>query len=243
MVRKDASDADDDAEGGRSLRARRRGWVGKLERIGWRLALKHDFWAASKMEGKIDTVNKFYDLVSPLYDVVFRRLRGFKVGGARLVERVVQKGERILDLGCGTGYNLEHLQPVTSDIVGLDLNFGMLRKARQSAAKYGWKGRFLQGTATELPFPDASFDAVVSAYMMVYLDHEQSVQCLREVRRVLRPGGRLGLLCAQGEHSPRNPRREEWVTQVHEAGFHKVEFDDFWDVLRIVFVERGDDPV
>ncbi len=220
--------------------SRRPSWIRNLERLGWKLALKHDLWAASKMEGAVGKVNKFYDFVSPVYDFLFRRLEGFQAGGERLVSRVVKPGDRILDLGTGTGMNLAPSRAVTPHFVGLDLNFAMTRQARKLARKKGDRAHWIQGSALELPFATGSFDVVLSSYMMVYLSPEQTVTCLSECRRVLGSAGRVGILCGQGERSPRNPRREEWVEHFLAAGFPHVEFDDFYDVLRIVYASKGD---
>lgn len=225
-----------DAETPDGSRPKRRSWVRKLERLGWRLALKHDFFAAGKMHDKPRTVNRFYDFISPIYDAVFRNLEGFQTGGERLVEDVVSEGDRVLDLGCGTGINFRHILGRKAQPVGLDLNFQMLKKARKSARREGRDVHVLQADATVLPFATGSFDSCTTAYMMVYLSEAQLLECLIEIRRVLVPGGRLGILCGAGERSPRNPRREAWVEVLSKAGFEDLVFDDFYEVLRVVKV-------
>ena len=110
----------------------------------------------------------------------------------------------------------------------------MLRRAHQWTQEHGHRPRLVRASATDLPYAEDSFDAILSAYMMVYLTPEQYVQCLQDCRRVLVDGGRVGFLCGQGEASPRNPRREQWLEYLYAAGFSKVDFDDYYDVLRIV---------
>lgn len=215
-------------------RKRLGGFIRKLERFGWRLAMKHDMMGAKKVGGENQKVTRLYDLWAPVYDLMFRRLEGFQEGRTRLVKAVVRPGDRVMDMGTGTGMNLEPVYELTGEVHALDLHEKMLRKAQKWIGEHGHAPHLVRASATELPYREGSFDAIVSAYMMVYLTPDQYLQCLHECRRVLRHGGRAGFLCGQGESSPRNPRREQWLEYLYAAGFAKVEFDDFFDVLRIV---------
>jgi demethylmenaquinone methyltransferase/2-methoxy-6-polyprenyl-1,4-benzoquinol methylase len=96
-------------------------------------------------------------------------------------------GERALDLGCGTGPVSERLARRLGDlgVVGLDLNPRMLEFAHRRAPQRS----VLRGDAQRLPFPDRSFDLVSTGYLFKYVELDRLV---REIRRVLRPGGRLG---------------------------------------------------
>lgn len=102
----------------------------------------------------------------------------------------VEHGQRVLDVACGTGILARDLAArvgTSGSVAGLDLLPGMLEIARQIAPTIEWK----QGTAEELPFPDHSFDAVVSQFgLMFFPDRTKS---LREMIRVLRPGGHLAV--------------------------------------------------
>lgn len=109
-------------------------------------------------------------------------------------------GQRALDVGCGTGaLTLAVAERVVPGgaVVGLDPNPDMLAAARRKGARVEWR----DGRAEALPFADASFDAVVSQFAMMFFDDR--VAALREARRVLRPGGRLALaVCDAVERSP-----------------------------------------
>lgn len=112
----------------------------------------------------------------------------------------VAAGQRVLDVGCGTGAltlaAAERVGPRGS-VVGLDPNPEMLAVARRKAAPVEWH----EGRAEALPFPDASFDAVVSQFAMMFF--ADPVAALREMRRVLRPGGRMAVaVCDAVERSP-----------------------------------------
>ena len=102
----------------------------------------------------------------------------------------IRAGQRVLDVACGTGVLAREASGrVAPDgsVVGLDRNEGMLATARRIAPAVEWKA----GRAEQLPFPDGSFDAVVSQFGLMFF--EDRVQAVREMRRVLKPGGRMAL--------------------------------------------------
>lgn len=102
----------------------------------------------------------------------------------------IKAGQRVLDVACGTGVLAREAAGRVGGVglvTGLDRNEGMLAMARRIAPAVAWKA----GRAEQLPFPDASFDAVVSQFGLMFFDDR--VQALREMRRVLKPGGRLAV--------------------------------------------------
>jgi len=96
-------------------------------------------------------------------------------------------GMRILDVGCGTGHTTMALAAGGAEVTGLDLTEEMLAVAREAAAGRDLTVRFELGWAEELPFPDASFDAVTSRVCAHH--YRDAAASVREARRVLRPGG------------------------------------------------------
>jgi SAM-dependent methyltransferase len=102
----------------------------------------------------------------------------------------IGRGDRALDVGCGTGVLArEALRRVGEEgqVVGLDLNEGMLAVAARTEPNVEWR----QGDAASLPFEDASFDAVVSQFALMYFPDRAA--SLREMWRTLAPGGRLAV--------------------------------------------------
>lgn len=111
---------------------------------------------------------------------------------------------RVLDVGCGTGIVARRAAArvgAGGRIVGLDLNEGMLAVARAASATVRPAIEWRQGNAAELPFPEGSFDAVLSQQMLQFASDPSAV--LREIRRVLSPEGRAAVLvCRPIAHSP-----------------------------------------
>ncbi|HTL88207.1 MAG TPA: class I SAM-dependent methyltransferase [Leptolyngbya sp.] len=102
-------------------------------------------------------------------------------------------GLRVLDLGCGEGYCSRELhRRGASKLDGIDLSEAMIKAAQAQDEKDGYGITYNAGCATHLPqFADQEFDLVVAVFLFNYLTIAQMQQCLAEVRRVLRPGGRF----------------------------------------------------
>lgn len=98
--------------------------------------------------------------------------------------------ERVLDAGCGAGHTALAFAPRVAEVVALDLTEQMLDQARRLAAERGLTNiTFQLGDVERLPFPDAAFDLVTSRYNAHHYPHPGVA--LREIARVLRPGGAL----------------------------------------------------
>lgn len=101
----------------------------------------------------------------------------------------VMAGEKALDVGCGTGNYTIELALRRADIIGIDRSEEMLNFARQKVKGKGLKVTFQVADAESLPFPDSTFDIVISNGLLCFLRGPD--KALVEMRRVLRPGGRL----------------------------------------------------
>ncbi|MPZ34699.1 MAG: methyltransferase domain-containing protein [Rhodospirillales bacterium] len=115
----------------------------------------------------------------------------FAQWGSRMAEAAaIESGQRVLDVGCGTGVlaraAAERVGP-KGLVVGLDPNEQMLAVARRKSTGITWQ----VGRAEAVPFDDASFDAVVSQFALMFFESKPTA--IAEMLRVLRPGGRLAI--------------------------------------------------
>jgi demethylmenaquinone methyltransferase / 2-methoxy-6-polyprenyl-1,4-benzoquinol methylase len=138
-----------------------------------------------------DAVRTMFDRIAPVYDVMNRVMTaGLDGRWRRLTARaVVKPGDRVLDAACGTGdLAIADRKAGAAEVTGIDFSERMLERARRKAPDLEW----VQGDLLALPFEDASFDAATVGFgVRNVADLELS---LRELRRVLQPGGRLAIL-------------------------------------------------
>jgi ubiquinone/menaquinone biosynthesis C-methylase UbiE len=103
-----------------------------------------------------------------------------------------QPGDMILDAGCGSGRNLSLLAPLVTEVVGVDYSIEMLARAKDRIAKeHLSNAKVERGDVTLLPFLSDSFDVVVCASVLQYLDDRECTRAIHEMIRVCKPGGRL----------------------------------------------------
>ena len=110
----------------------------------------------------------------------FRELRERSIGQA--------KGE-VLEIGGGTGSNLTYYGPAVSSLTITEPEEPMLKRLEKKVREQGSAAKVVRAPAEKLPFEDDSFDTVVSTLVLCGVDDQR--QALREIHRVLRPGGRL----------------------------------------------------
>jgi ubiquinone/menaquinone biosynthesis C-methylase UbiE len=104
----------------------------------------------------------------------------------------VKPSERVLDIGCGNARDIARIAECGGQVIGVDISPGMVVAARQALDRMGMSGITLQvGDATCLDFPDACFDKILCSEVIEHIP--DAAQALREMRRVLSPGGSLVL--------------------------------------------------
>ena len=137
-----------------------------------------------------DAVRGMFDRIAPIYDAMNRVMTaGLDRSWRRLtVEAVVQPGYRVLDACCGTGDLAVAAEREGGVVTGLDFSRAMLERARRKSSTIGW----VEGDLLALPFDDGSFDAATVGFGVRNV--EDLERALRELHRVLRPGGRLAIL-------------------------------------------------
>ena len=137
-----------------------------------------------------DAVRTMFDRIAPVYDAMNRVMTmGLDRRWRRLAaEAVVQNGNEVLDACCGTGDLAVADERAGGDVTGLDFSERMLDRARPKSAAVSW----VRGDVLAMPFRDASFDVVTVGFGIRNVEDLEAG--LRELARVLRPGGRLGCL-------------------------------------------------
>jgi demethylmenaquinone methyltransferase / 2-methoxy-6-polyprenyl-1,4-benzoquinol methylase len=136
-------------------------------------------------------VQRMFDRIAPVYDAMNRVMTaGLDQRWRRAtVREAVLPGERVLDACCGTGdLAVAARRAGAREVIGVDFSERMLERARRKAPEVEW----IQADVLALPFDDAGFDAVVVGFGVRNV--EDLAAGLKELRRVLRPGGRLGIL-------------------------------------------------
>jgi ubiquinone/menaquinone biosynthesis C-methylase UbiE len=186
---------------------------------------------------RFTALTRFYD---PVIRATTRESR-FK---SLLIEQAAPSpGQRILDLGCGTGtlaLQVKQREP-GADVVGLDADPEMLDRARAKARQAGVELELTEGYSTELPYEDESFDRVLSTLFFHHLDPEPKRRTAREIARVLGRGGELhvadwgrpadpamrlafqSIRLLDGFTSTAENYRGELPTIFEEAGFEQAE--------------------
>ena len=137
-----------------------------------------------------DAVRTMFDRIAPVYDAMNRAMTaGLDRRWRRETARAaVSPGDRVLDTCCGTGDLAIACLAEGGEVTGLDFSERMLERARAKSDQVEW----MQGDALELPFEDGSFDAATVGFGVRNL--EDLDRGLAELRRVVRPGGRLAIL-------------------------------------------------
>ena len=201
------------------------------------------------------------DWLTPAYDSFVRLfLRERRIKRELIARARLGPGDHVLDLGTGTGTLaiwIKQAYPNTK-VSGLDANADVLAIARTKAARVAPDIVFDLGAATALPYPDRSFDRVVSSLVFSLLGHEEKHLALREAHRVLRPRGEVHIADFGPPHtawgrflSPRMRRFEpisdnldgRLPAMLREAGFEDVTEDDlFATVLGTIALLRGRRP-
>ena len=131
-----------------------------------------------------------YDFLAWL--LLLGRERAFRDRLVRLAR--LEPGQSVLDIGCGTGtlaMAAKRRAGPFGSVHGIDASPEMIARARKKARKAGVDVTFTNGVVEGLPFPDEHFDTVLSTLMLHHLPRAAREPCVREIRRVLKPGGRV----------------------------------------------------
>jgi demethylmenaquinone methyltransferase/2-methoxy-6-polyprenyl-1,4-benzoquinol methylase len=153
-------------------------------------------------------MSHWYDLLTGPFEKKLRQ--------AALELLQVKQGQSVLEIGCGTGEALKHFARQTGEkgkVYGLDLSPRMLSVARKKLEREGLLSRVALecGDALHLPFSPDSFDVVFLSFTLELFDNHEVPLVLEQVRRVLKSGGRLGVVALSKVREKRMVKLYEWV--------------------------------
>jgi len=133
--------------------------------------------------------------------------------GAMRDELLAEAGGRVLEIGGGTGMNLPHYGGTIESLVVTEPEPAMLKRLRAKACEHAPSAEIVQAPAEDLPFEDDSFDTVVSTLVLCGVDDQATA--LREIRRVLRPGGKLLVIEHVRSDDPKVGRLQDRLTPLN----------------------------
>jgi SAM-dependent methyltransferase len=190
-----------------------------------------EYW--SNLAGGADSVDAsgFAPILHPLAPAWFNQLIDnlqFRALRRALALAAVPPGARFLDVGCGTGRWVRRYGELGFSAVGVDATIGMLQIARARDTR----APLATGLAQSLPFSDAAFDCLSDITVIQHIPYEFQPKALREMVRVIKPGGRMILMEAiWGKNSqvkkdshvfPREPR--DWISEVEHCGASLIDW-------------------
>ncbi len=153
-----------------------------------------------------DEIKAYYDKIARVYDLLAEHTEQpmREKGLARLA---AQPGENVLEIGFGTGHCLVELAQAvgsTGRVHGIDISDSMLSLSRELLEKKGLAARveLHRGDAAQMPYPDGSLNGVFTSFTLELFDTPEIPVVLVEIRRVLKPGGRLVVVALSKEGEP-----------------------------------------
>jgi len=172
-----------------------------------------------RVQATLENIKKSYAKISKLYAIVEGTFeKGVRVRGLKLLS--VREGEEVLEIGIGTGFSLVEIAKAVGEkgkAYGLDITPQMLEMTRERVEKTGLANRveLQEADARNMPYQDARFDAVYTASTLELFDTPDIPRVLKEIKRVLKPSGRLCVasLTKEGREGSLFLRFYEWLHQ------------------------------
>jgi len=177
---------------------------------------QEDSHQISRVHRSKEEAKKTYDRISTVYDWlggIFERMPAEKA----LNYLKIKSGETVLEIGFGTGHCFQQIALTvgnTGKAYGIDVSRGMLQVTRKRLQKAGLMDRveLYHGDASKLPYINETFDVVFMSFTLELFDTPEIPQLLNEVRRVIKAGGRLGVVSLSRSKGNSIPLRiYEWV--------------------------------
>jgi ubiquinone/menaquinone biosynthesis C-methylase UbiE len=217
---------------------------------------RHSHGSAGKAQGTATTGLLMkggwrYDLHGWYLDTFWFRGKGraLRLRAAALAR--LHPGEQALDVGCGTGtlaLDVARRVGKAGRVAGIDPAADQIARARAKAARRRLPIDFQVGVIERLPFPDQTFDVVLSTLMMHHLPGSLKQQGLAEIARVLKPGGRLVIADFKHKHERQGRAAQfhaggssvhDLVALVKDAGFEQLETEEMHSIRFSAFPGAG----
>jgi len=190
-----------------------------------------EYWSSLADGDETIDASGFAPILHPLAPPWFNQLIDdlqFRAVRRALELATVPPGARFLDVGCGTGRWVRRYGELGFSPMGVDATIGMLKFARS----HDTRAPLLTGLAQSLPFSDAAFDCLSDITVVQHIPYELQPIALREMVRVLKPGGRMimmEVICGKDPHIekdshvfPREPR--DWISQGEHCGVSLIDW-------------------
>jgi ubiquinone/menaquinone biosynthesis C-methylase UbiE len=206
--------------------------------------LRYQYGDAEKLRIRLETHQRFSEHPDELPNAILAHL-------------ALTPGHTLLDVGCGPGTFHRLLADTGARIVGLDRSLGMVQDARRQATEYGLPAEVMQADAQALPVRDVSCDRVLASHMLYHVP--DAAKALREMRRVLRPGGRVVLTTNAADFAERLQALHRRAAEAQgytptPSAFYRFTLDDLplvrtvfptaeMHLIQNAFVFTGVDPV
>lgn len=176
-----------------------------IDRLTDTSVLRYQYGDSEKLRIRYEAHTRYSEHVSDWHDLFTRALG-------------IAPGESVIDVGCGPGGIHGRLCRVGARVTGVDASPGMVAEARAQAEREGLDVTVQEGDAEQLPFGDGQFDAALCCHMLYHVPNIE--RALRELHRVLRPGGRVLISTNAADHCARLSALH--AQAAHELGFVPV---------------------
>ena len=183
-------------------------------------------------------IQLYYKYRRKSYDLQWSIDPGYRKGLRKLVELVIEKNDRVLDVGCGTGSATVVAAPRAKEVVGIDLSPHMIELAEDKARKKCISNTCLFASSVEDYRPDEAFDKVISSFMIPHVKPHLRPQIYSCMFDFLKPGGLVGLFGSRGEVCDVYETTDEIVENLTRSGFTEIKLYDVYDIYRIAVAKR-----
>jgi ubiquinone/menaquinone biosynthesis C-methylase UbiE len=202
--------------------------------------MSHFHQQAPSSEQTLETTGIVIHWTLP-YDLLFDRILRSSEASIRSLAGV-KPGDKILDAGCGSGrltIAAQNWVGPTGEAQGIDPSQEMINQARKKAGREGIAAQFRVALVEAIPFPDATFDVVMSRLVMHHLPGDLKQRGLAEMKRVLKPGG----LCLIVDFEPPKSGFLHMVVENHMSPMAQVDVRNYLPLLvEAGFVDVGAGP-